>query len=167
LLNELCNDFSINARADSTRRLSEAKLCEIVGVSQQYRQSLARRKLVDRAGRSGCTRTDAIELAALERLSHHLSPNEVVVAWRQLRQQLRETLPGGQLDVVFDRALGTATTVRSDAELRAAVVSGRAVIAVELSPRLQEVLDAFNRWTAAAAPPAEPAARRRGASRPA
>jgi hypothetical protein len=157
----------MGAHADSTRRLSEAKLCEIVGVSQQYRQSLGRRKLVDRAGRSGCTRTDAIELAALERLTHHLSPNEVVVAWRQLREQLRETLPGGRLDVVFDRALGAATTVRSHAELRAAVVCGRAVIVVELSPRLQEVLDAFNRWTAAAAPPAEPPTRRRRQSRPA
>jgi hypothetical protein len=160
LLNELCNHFSIAARTDSTRRLSEAKLCEIVGVSQQYRQSLGRRKLLERAGRDGCTRTDAIELAAIERLSHHLSPNEVVVAWRQLGQQLREALPGGRLDIVFDRALGTATIVRSDAELRAAVITGRAVSVVELGPRLQEVVDAFNRWASATAATVEPRARR-------
>lgn len=160
LLNELCNDFSITARTDNTRRLSEAKLCEVVGVSQQYRQSLSRRNLLERTGRVGCTRTDAIELAAIERLSHHLSPNEVVVAWRQLRQLLRETLPGRRLDVVFDRALGTTTVVRSDAEVRAAVISGRAVNVVELGPRLQEVIDAFNRWASATAATGEAPARR-------
>jgi hypothetical protein len=149
LFHELCNYLSIASSTDSTGRISEAKLCEIVGVSQQYRQSLARRKLLERKSRDGCTRTDAIELAAIHRLSHHLSPNEVAVAWRQLRELLRETLPGRRLDVVFDRALGTTTVVRSDAELRAAVISGRAVNVVELGPRLQEVIDAFNRWTPA------------------
>jgi hypothetical protein len=134
-------------------------------VSQQYRQALGRRKLLDRAGRGGCTRTDAIELAAIDRLSHHLSPNEVVVAWRQLGQQLRETLPGGRLDVVFDRALGMATIVRSDGELRAAVIIGRAVNVVELGPRLQEVIDAFNRWASASAVTGEPRARRGRQSR--
>ena len=142
----MCNDFSITGGTDGTRRIFEAKLCEIVGVSQQYRQSLGRRQLVRRASRGGCTRTDVIELAAIERLAHHLSPNEVSVAWAQLREQLRGTLPGGQLDVVFDRALGTATIARTDAELRAAVISGRAMLVVELGLRLQEVLDAFNRW---------------------
>lgn len=159
MLNKLCNDFSITNRTDGTKRLSEAKLCEIVGVSQQYRQSLCRRELIQPAGRGGCARTDAIELAAIERLTHHLSPNEVGVAWGQLRGQLRKTLPGGQLDVVFDRALGTATIARTDADLRAAVISGRAVLVVELGPRLQEVLDAFNRWTSAATATTETVAR--------
>lgn len=167
MLKKLCNDFSITTRTDSTRRLSEAKLCEIVGVSQQYRQSLGRRKLLERTRRDGCTRTDAIELAAIERLSHHLSPHEVAVAWRQLRQLLREALPGRRLDVVFDRALGTATVVRSDAELRAAVMSGRAINVVELGPRLQEVIDAFNRWASATAATEGARARRGRQSRPA
>ncbi len=156
----MCNDFSIALSTDSTKHLSEAKLCEIVGVSQQYRQSLCLRKLVDRAGKNGCTRTDALELAAIQRLSQYLSPNEVGVAWRQLRDELREALPGGQLDVVFDRPLGTATIVRTDGQLRAAVISGRPMLVIELGPRLREVLDAFSRWASAGGATTTPRAQR-------
>jgi hypothetical protein len=137
-------------------RLAEAKLCEIVGVSQQYRQSLRRRGLVDRGSRAGCTRADAIELAAIEHLGRHLTPAEVSVAWSQVRQQLRQAIPGGQLDVVFDRALGVATVVRTDSELRAAVTTGRTMIVVGLAARLQEVTAAFSRWASAASGSAEP-----------
>jgi hypothetical protein len=142
------------SRTDSTRILSEAKICEIVGVSQQYRQSLVKRKLIEPTARRRCSRTDAIELAAIERLSQHLTPTEVTVAWRQLGPQVRDTVPRGQIDVVFDRALGIATLVRSDAGLRAAVTSGRSVNVLELGRRLEEVLDAFTRWAEATATPA-------------
>jgi hypothetical protein len=50
---------------------------------------------------------------------------------------------------VFDRELGTVTFARTDAELRAAVTSGRPVNVIELGPRLEEILDAFTRWAAA------------------
>jgi hypothetical protein len=148
----LCNDFSIAKRTDSTRRLAEAKICEIVGVSQQYRQSLVRRNLVREADQAGCGRADAIELAAIERLGHYLTPNEVAVAWSQLREAFRDTVPGRQLDVVFDRELGTSSIVRRDEDLRIAVVTGHSVVVVELGARLQEIVDAFNRWSAVAAP---------------
>jgi hypothetical protein len=160
LINVLCNSFSITERTDNTGRLTEAKLCEIVGVSQQYRQSLVRRQLLREPDQAGCGRADAIELGAIERLAHHLTPNEVAVAWSQLREAFRGRLPGRQLDVVFDRELGTATVVRSDQDLRAAVIGGHAVVVVELGSRLQEIVDAFNRWSAVAAP-----ARARGARR--
>ena len=155
------------SRTDSTRLLSEAKICEIVGVSQQYRQSLIKRKLIAAASHRGCSRTDAVELAAIEHLSHRLTPAEVTVAWRQLGSQLRDTVPRGRIDVVFDRSLGTATLVRSDAELRAAVTSGRAVNVLELGPRLEEVLEAFTRWVDATTTSAGQATRARRQPRPA
>jgi hypothetical protein len=139
---------------DEGLRVSELKLCELVGVSQQYRQSLVQRGLLARAGRSGCTATDAVELATIERLGHHLRPGEVAVAWKDLRPQMRTIVPKGRLDVVFDSQLGSAAIVRDDATLRQAVVSGRPVLVVELGPRLQEVLDAFRRWSDAPRPPA-------------
>jgi hypothetical protein len=151
----LCNDLSIAKRTDSTTGLSEAKVCEIVGVSQQYRQSLVRRKFVAEANPAGCGRTDAIELATIKRLADHLTPNEVTVAWTQLRDAFRDTMPGRQLDVVFDRELGTASIVRTDDDLRTAVIIGHTVVVVELGPRLQEIVDAFNRWSAVAAPARE------------
>jgi hypothetical protein len=93
---------------DEGLRVSELKLCELVGVSQQYRQSLVKRGLLARAGRSGCTATDAVELATIERLGHHLRPGEVAVAWKDLRPQMRTIVPKGRLDVVFDSQLGSA-----------------------------------------------------------
>ena len=133
-------------RADVRGKLSELKLCELVGVTQQYRQSLVRRGLLDAARAAGCGQTDAIELAALNALARHLSPSELAVAWTELRSQLRDVVPKGRLDVVFDHELGSAQIVRDDGALRTAVINGRPVRAVELGPRLQEVLDAFRRW---------------------
>jgi hypothetical protein len=144
-------------RTDDSSRVSESKLCDLVGVSQQYRQSLVRRKLVQRAQRAGCTRGDAVELATIELLSRRLAPKELAVAWSELHPQLKAVFPKGRLDVVFDRELGTMVLARSDTELRAAVVSGRAVNVIEVGPRLQEVLDAFDRWASAGVGP--PAAR--------
>lgn len=151
-------------RTDAASRLSELKLCELVGVSQQQRQSLVRRNMLDAGRREGCTATDAVELATIERLAHHLSPSELAVAWKQLRPLIRELLPRGRLDVVFDRELGCAKMVRDDAELREAVLGGRPVRVIELGPRLQEVLDGFRRWAEASAPAATPARRRRTSS---
>jgi hypothetical protein len=139
-------------RTDAGPRLSELKLCELVGVSQQYRQSLVKRDMLAPAGRSGCAATDAVELATVELLGRHLRPGEVAVAWNDLRFQMRGIVPKGRLDVVFDCQLGSALVVRDDTALRQAVVTGRPVRVIELGPRLQEVLDAFRRWSEATRP---------------
>ncbi len=133
-------------RVDDGLRLSELKLCEIVGVSQPHRQSLVKRKMLDPPSPRGCGASDAVELATLERLGRHLSPSEVAVAWKELRPRLRELVPKGRFDVVFSRELGGVEIVRDDATLRAAVIGGGPVQVIELGPRLQEVLDAFRRW---------------------
>lgn len=140
--------------ADALPRVSELKLCELVGVSQQHRQSLVRRNMLDRPAKAGCTATDAVELATIERLARHLTPSELAVAWKELRPQIRDIVPKGRLDVVFDRELGSTEVVRDDGSLRAAVISGRTVRVIELGPRLQEVLDGFRRWADLAAPTA-------------
>jgi hypothetical protein len=134
--------------SDERGKLSELKLCELVGVTQQHRQSLVRRGMLDAAPAAGCSQTDAIELATLASLGRHLSPSELAVAWSELRLQLRDVVPKGRLDVVFDRELGSTQIVRDDQALRTAVISGRPMRIVELGPRLQEVLDAFRRWAA-------------------
>lgn len=133
---------------DERGKLSELKLCELVGVTQQHRQSLVRRGMLEMAPPVGCSQTDAIELATLNALARHLSPSELAVAWSELRPQLRAVVPKGRLDVVFDRELGSTEIVRDDQTLRRAVISGRSMRVVELGPRLQEVLDAFRRWSA-------------------
>jgi hypothetical protein len=147
---------------DERGKLSELKVCEIVGISQQQRQSRVRRGLLDPAPSDGCGQTDVVEMATLEHLGRHLSPSELAVAWNELRPQLSSILPKGRLDVVFDRELGSAQIVRDDQALRAAVISGRPVLVIELGPRLLEVLDAFRRWTAvpATTPPKRKAQRR-------
>src|SRR5437867_13150629 len=119
-------------RVDDRRRLSELKLCEIVGVSQPYRQSLVKRKMLEPPPQSGCSANDAVELATLERLGHHLSPSEVAVAWKQLRPRLRELVPKGRLDVVFSRELGAVEIARDNASLRTAVTGGKPVQVLEL-----------------------------------
>jgi hypothetical protein len=127
-------------------RLSESKVCEIVGVSQQQRQALVKRGLLQAAPPGGCGLIDALELAAIDVLGSTLSASAVALAWKQLQPELREGIAGPRLELVFDLELGSAAVVRTDAELAAAVLSGRAVKAVELGPRLQEVGDAYRRW---------------------
>lgn len=130
-------------------RLSELKVCEIVGISQQKRQSLVKRELLNAVDRRGCSVMDAVELAAIERLSHHLSPSDIAASWVGLQTQIRSLVPRGRIDVVFDRQLGQARIVRDDEALRGAVAIGRPVQVIELGPRLEEVAEAFQRWAGA------------------
>jgi len=127
-------------------RLAEAKVCEIVGTSQQQRRQLVGRDLLRAAPAGGCTLRDALELAALVELQSHLEARAARVAWGQLKPQLAELVPGARLDIVFDIRLGRIQLARSDAELAKAVRARSPVQVVELGPRLQEVGDAFRRW---------------------
>lgn len=141
-------------------RLSEAKICEIVGVSQQQRQQLVARDLLRAAPAEGCSLRDALELAACVLLSEVLELRAARLAWKQLQPELATAVPGKRLDAVFDARLGSLSLARSDAELAALVRTGRPVHVVELGLRLQHVGDAFRRWAEVAAH--RPRQRRKG-----
>jgi hypothetical protein len=132
-------------------RLSEAKICEIVGVSQQQRQQLVARGLLRAAPASGCSLRDTLELAACVLLSEVLELRAARLAWTQLQPALAAAIPGTRLDAVFDLRLGSLGLARSDAELATLVRTGQPVHVIELGPRLQEVGDAFRRWAQVAA----------------
>jgi hypothetical protein len=127
-------------------RLAEARICEIVGTSQQQRRQLVSRDLLRAAPAAGCTLRDAFELAALVELQDQLETRAARVAWSQLRAQLAELVPGTRLEVVFDLRLGSIRLARSDTELAQAVRVRRPIQVIELGTRLQEVGDAFRRW---------------------
>jgi hypothetical protein len=149
-------------RADA--RLSEAKICEIAGSSQQQRQQLVSRGLLRAAPDAGCTLRDAIELAALLRLQEQLETRAATLAWSQLRRELAALVPGSRLDAVFDLRLGRLALARADDELTDAVRTGGPVQVIEIGRRLQEVGDAFRRWAEVA--PFRPRQRRsRGSER--
>lgn len=145
-------------------RLAEAKVCEIVGTSQQQRRQLVSRDLVRAVPAAGCTLRDALELAALVALQDQLDTRAARVAWSQLKPHLAELLPGARLDVVFDLRLGSIRLARSDAELAEAVRTRSPVHVIELGPRLQQVGDAFRLW-AEVAPFHPPQRRKRRAQR--
>jgi hypothetical protein len=127
-------------------RLSESKICEIVGVSQQQRQSLVKRGLLQAAPQGGCRLVDALELASVSVLSSKLSASAAALAWKQLQPELRRGIAGPRLELVVDLELGSAAVARTDAELATAVLSGRPVKVIELGSRLQEIGDAYRRW---------------------
>lgn len=133
------------ARTDDSSTLSEAQLCEINGVSQQYRQALVRRNLIRRAPTGGCTLMDALELAAIIALSEVLPTGDVPLAVDQLTGLLGSAVPGNRFDVVYDRQYKRLGVARDDEELREMVVHGRPVSVVALAERLAEIGDAFRR----------------------
>jgi hypothetical protein len=135
----------VRAGSDDSSRLPEAQVCEINGVSQQYRQTLVRRKLLRHAPASGCTIRDALELAAVKALSEVLPAGDVPPAANQLIAQLGDIIPGERIDAVYDRQYKRLQLVRDDASLREMVLHGRPVSVIPLADRLAEVGDAFRR----------------------
>jgi uncharacterized protein (DUF2267 family) len=137
--------------ADDSPRLSEAQVCEINGVSQQYRQTLVRRSLVRPAPSEGCTIRDAIELAAIRTLRDHLSSADAALAAEQLWPILHDAAWGDRLEAVYDRQYKRLDVARDDAQLRILVSHGRPVQVVVLTERLAEVRAAFRRVAGLAA----------------
>jgi hypothetical protein len=147
-------------RSDIPPTLTEAQICEINGVSQQYRKTLVRRKIVRPAQPNGCTVRDALELAAIIALKQALAPSDVVLALPQLAEHLGASLPGGRLDAVYDRQHKRLLVARDDASLRAMLLHGRPVSVIPLAERLADVADACRRIASVHAPTKERVARR-------
>lgn len=150
--------------ADGSSRLPEAQICEINGVSQQYRQTLVRRELARPAAPGGCTIRDALELAAIKALRDALASRDAPLAAKQLAGLLSGAVPGERLDVVFDRRYKRLCVARSDAELRGLVIHARPVTVIPLAERMAAVGDAFRRLAEARGPSSQGGAsnRRRG-----
>jgi hypothetical protein len=128
-------------------RLSERKLCEMIGIPQAQRRALVDRGVLRPVGREGCSLHDAIELAAYQRLAQVLLPREVAVAWEQLREALSRRVPSGTFDLVFDKQMGTAELAFNAREVRRLIAHERPVHLIQLGPRLREISDAFRRWS--------------------
>lgn len=140
------------ARADDRLRLTEAQVCELVGTSQQRRQTWVARQLLRTAPKTGCGLRDALSLAQLVRLLEVLGPTDGVAAWQQSRDQLEQPLAAAVLDVVFDLQLKEAIVVSDSRRVGELVVHGRPVRLVRLGPRRAEVAAGFHRLCAAIVP---------------
>jgi hypothetical protein len=146
-------------------RLTEAKVCEIVGISQSDRHAQVRRGLLPAAEGKGLGIQDASELAAFQLIRSSMAPSELAVAWPQVRAGIREKIASDRLDFVFDTALGKADLALTHEALASLVATGRPTVVVPLAARIVEVREAYRRWAATAAPPKE-AARPRALRRP-
>jgi hypothetical protein len=138
----------MKAMPDVSQRLSETQVCEINGVSQQYRQSLVKRELVQAAGK-GCTLPDALELAVIKAFNDALPTSDATLATRQMKEVLADLIPGERLDAIYDRQYKRLAIARTDGDLRALVAHGRPVSVIPLSDRMAAVGDAFRRLLAA------------------
>ena len=147
-------------------RLTEAKVCEIVGISQPDRHRLVGRGLLSAAEGKGLGIQDASELAAFQLIRSSLGPSELAVAWPQVRAGIRESIAADHLDFVFDTALGKADLAQTRDALVSLVATGRPTVVVPLAERIVEVREAYRRWAASSAAPAKQPARPRALKRP-
>lgn len=141
--------YSLAPRPGRKSLLSENKICEIVGITRQQKRALVQRDLLRPTPAEGGSLKDCLHLAALIGIMGILTPQEVAVAWPQLKEALTETLPLDRLDVVFDPALGGVRITRNSHDLREFAVAAGTVRVIALGERLSEVSDAFRRWAAA------------------
>ena len=146
-------------RSDSRPTLAEARLCEICGVTQQYRRSLVKKKFLRAAPRGGCTLRDALELTAVKVMSDAMGAQDTTAALLQLDAVFTDSLPVGRFDLVYDLQLKLLSLARDDGTLRGLVAHGRPVRVFELGERFAQVGDAFRRAGAAAASAASAADR--------
>jgi hypothetical protein len=137
------------ARTDTKMTLPEARVCEICGVTQQYRKTLVDRELVRAVPRGGCTLRDALELVAIREMSGPLGTVDHVVAVTQLSAVLADTLPTGRFDVVYDLQHKLLSVARDDSQLRDLVSHGRLVRVFALGEPFAQTGDAFRRLAAA------------------
>ena len=95
-----------------------------------------------RAPAAGCTVRDALELAAVKRLSDALGSSDANLAARQLGEVLVDIVPAGRLELVYDRQYKRLAAARDDTQLRALVSHGRPVTVLALEECFAEVSNA-------------------------
>jgi hypothetical protein len=131
------------ATSDGTG-ISEARLCEIVGVDRSTRRKWAKRELL--RVRKTYEERDAVELCVLARLTAVLGPTDAPIVWVQIRDDLMSA-DDQNLDIVVDAQYKGAfltTDLGSSAErLR----HERPVRVLSLERQLREIREAFARLT--------------------
>lgn len=133
------------ARSDTTRRLTEAQVCEIAGTSQQRRQHWVKRGWLQKAASEGCGLVDALELVQLKALIDVLGPTDGPVAWLQVRADLEQPFPVDPLDVIFDAQFKHAAVASAESDLRAMIAHGRPIRVVALAGVRAQTAEAFRR----------------------
>lgn len=135
--------------ADSGRRLSEKLGCEIAGFAPPKRRAWIERGVLPKAdAKVGLTELQVVELALVNLLHILLGPADAHVVWNEVADPVKEAVFAERLDLVVDCAWRSSTLVRTDAELAAAVSSGRPVKVIQLAPLIKETKEAFRRVAA-------------------
>jgi hypothetical protein len=129
-------------------RLTDRRVCQILGITQQRRQALVKRGLIGRTPKGGASLGNALELAGLLAVVDALGATEGAVAWGQLSPTLRSVVPGPRLDVVYQQRLGVVALARTDADVRRLTADHGPAVVIDLGLRLAAVADAFRRFAA-------------------
>jgi hypothetical protein len=151
-------------KTDGRVSISEVALCEIAGVHRPTRRKWASRGLLEQR-RGGYTELDAVELAVLATLTGALAGADALIAWNELRDQLKALVPPPVLDVVFDTQYKRAALAVQPEDIPKLVRHGRPVRVIPIGETVANVREAFRRIAAATAPAASNR-RKRGHSGP-
>lgn len=135
-------------RTDKTT-LPEARVCEICGVTQQYRRTLVMRNLLRKAPKGGCTLRDALELITVRVMSDAMGALDTTAAVMQLDAAFADSLPAGRFDLIYDVQQKLLSVARDEATLRELVAHGRPVRVFALGEQFAQTGDAFRRTAAA------------------
>ena len=127
-------------------RVPRALICRWAGVKEPTHASWAARGLVRDPGAAGCDIADAVELVVVARLIAALGPDDARLAYRQVRDGIRElTELDSILDVVWDVRLQEATLVKREADVLPLVRTGNAVRVMPVAHQVGEVMASHQR----------------------
>jgi len=129
----------------TTRKVPAATIAEIAGIKRQLHGQWAGKSMVRQPGNEGCDELDLIELTVLRSLMTELGPEEARIAWSQVRSHLKDRLPIGQFDVVYDSQRKLAQIASSNEDVAAAVRHGRPVRVLPMQELLTANREAFRR----------------------
>jgi hypothetical protein len=132
--------------SDRTPVLPESLACEVAGLAPSKRRDWVKRGLL-RQPLKGARLRDlhVIELAVVRELHDVLGPRDAGLAWREVREQFRDTVPSSGLAIVVDLGYREAVLVSTDEELVRAVSTTRPVQVIPLGELIERVRAAVTR----------------------
>ncbi len=135
----------------------ETQVLRLSGLSRSTLRSWAQAGL-ECAGGASYDLMALVTIVLLAECRHHLSPKEMVGAWRRLSdggkdaeilKAAEDLQPGGRFDLVIDPKFVSLAVARSDAELAEAVrrPKGRAMVVLDVAEPVYEAVASF-KWHA-------------------